>query len=103
MQPHAILRMAPYPFEFEPAVGSSILSRIRVDILVHRAEGATYRKLYNGYRLCNQEALSQCFVRTELGFHWLRAARADPYHFCPISTFTKLKELPSNNAHNLIF
>jgi hypothetical protein len=44
MQPTTVLRMVPYLFEFQPAVRNNILSRIQVDVLVHRAEGATDRK-----------------------------------------------------------
>jgi hypothetical protein len=70
MQPTTVLRMAPDLFEFQPPVWNNILSRIQVDILICRAEGATYSKLCSDYRMCSQEALAQCFVRAAFGFHW---------------------------------
>jgi hypothetical protein len=78
MQPSTVLRIAPYLFKFQPVVRNNILSRIQVDILAHRAEGATCRKFSSDYRMCNQVALSRCFVRTALEFHWSRACQDGP-------------------------
>jgi hypothetical protein len=78
MQPTTVLGMVSYLFEFQLAIRNNILSRIQVYILVHRAEGATYRKLCSDYRIRNQEALSRSFVRTALGFHWSRACQGGP-------------------------
>jgi hypothetical protein len=103
MQPTMVLRMAPDLFEPHLSVSINILSRIQMDILVHRAEGATYRKLCSDYPMCNQEALLRRFVRMELGFHWSRAYQDEPLSlFYPISTFTNLKKLPSNRTDTLI-
>jgi hypothetical protein len=83
MQPTTFLGTAPYLFEFHPAVRNDILSRIQVDILVHRAEDVTYRKLCSDYRMCNQEAF---------GFHWSRACQGGPLSFLSDLDIRKFEE-----------
>jgi hypothetical protein len=92
MQLTTVLRMTSYLFKFQPAVRNNILSRIQVDILVHRAEAATYRKLCSDYRMCNQETFSRCFVRTSLGFHWSRACQGGPLLFLSDLNIHKFEE-----------
>jgi hypothetical protein len=42
--------------------------------------------------MCNQEALSGCFVRTALGFHWSRACQGGPLSFSSDLDIHKLEE-----------
>jgi hypothetical protein len=98
MQPTTVPRMAPDLFEFQSAIRNSILSRIQVSILAHRAEDATCHKLCSDYRICNQEALSQCFVRTALGFHWSRACQGGPLSFLSDLDIHTLEEVNRNRS-----
>jgi hypothetical protein len=95
--------MVSYLFEFQPAVRNNILSRIQVDILVHRAEGATdhnpaamtvcLTKRRSHDALCARHSDS---IRCVL-------ARADLYRFYPISIFTNLKKRTEVNEMVLTF
>jgi hypothetical protein len=92
MQLTTVLCMASCLFEFQPAVRNNILSRIQVDIFVHHAEGATYRKLCRDYCMCSQEALSRFFVRTTLEFHWSYVCQGGPLSFLSDLDIHKFEE-----------
>jgi hypothetical protein len=98
MQPTTVLRMASHLLEFQPAVRNNTLSRIQVDILIHRAERATYCKLCNDYRMCNQETRSRCSMHMALGYHWSGAYQGGPLSFLSDLDIHKFEEANRNRS-----
>jgi hypothetical protein len=70
MQGAILFRLAPYLFELQSAVSHNILSKVKLDIVIERTNGASHTIIRQSHKLCNDESLVRCFIRAPLRPYW---------------------------------
>jgi hypothetical protein len=64
-----LIDLAPSLFKLQLAISHNILSKVQVDIVIERANGASCATIRQPHKLCNGESLVRCFIRATLGFY----------------------------------
>jgi hypothetical protein len=58
--------------QIESGINLGLFSKLHVDIFKARIHGASSASIREIYKLCNDEAIAHCLIRSILGFHWNR-------------------------------